>query len=92
VIHIGPTTNVNAHIIPQPHSPEKVSANGKTNRETEHVPFRMIRLEAIRPHWLNDQIYGPVNPDDPDVKALARSIKDNRFLPTETAPKKKGGK
>jgi hypothetical protein len=52
----------------------------------------MIPLESIRPHWLNDKIYGPVNPDDPDVKALAQSIKDNGFLPTETAPKKKGGK
>jgi hypothetical protein len=59
------------------------SRNGAGHGKTEHVLFRMIPLKDIRPHWLNDKIYGPVNPDDPDVKALAQSIKDNGFFPSE---------
>jgi hypothetical protein len=41
---------------------------------TEHVPIRLIPLDQIKPHWLNDKIYGPIDPDDPDVRALSASI------------------
>jgi hypothetical protein len=40
-----------------------------------HVLVREIPLDSIRPHPLNDELYGPVNPSDPDVKALSKSIK-----------------
>jgi hypothetical protein len=48
----------------------------RTRAETGHVPFKEICLERIQPHWLNDEIYGPVDPDDPDLLALAQSIRD----------------
>ena len=41
-----------------------------------YVPIQMVPLERIRPHWLNDRIYGPVDPKDPDVRALAQSIRE----------------
>lgn len=44
--------------------------------QTDHVPIQFIPLEHILPHWLNDGIYGPVDPSDSDVRALAQSIQD----------------
>jgi hypothetical protein len=44
--------------------------------KTGLVPFSLIDLARIQPHPLNDQLYGPVNPDDPDVRALAQSIRE----------------
>jgi hypothetical protein len=44
--------------------------------KTEQVPIQLIPLDHIRPHPRNEQIYGPVNPADPDVLALAQSIRD----------------
>jgi hypothetical protein len=54
---------------------QKRSQNVKTSK-TEQVPIQLIPLERIRPHWLNDGIYGPVDPNDSDVRALAQSIQD----------------
>jgi hypothetical protein len=54
---------------------QKCSQNLETSK-TEHVPIQYIPLERIRPHWLNDGIYGPVDPKDSDVQALAQSIRD----------------
>ena len=40
------------------------------------VRIQTVLLADIKPHPLNDKIYGRVDPDDPDVQALAQSIRD----------------
>lgn len=44
--------------------------------ELRQVPIQQVPLADIRPHPLNDKLYGPVNATDPDVRALAQSIRD----------------
>lgn len=51
-------------------------------REIDHVSISILQsgklelvlLSTIRPSPLNDQLYKPVDPKDPEIKALARSI------------------
>lgn len=44
--------------------------------EARHVRLRSIPIEEVRPSPENDRIYGPVNPGDPDILALAKSISE----------------
>jgi hypothetical protein len=44
---------------------------------------RSIPLKCIKPHPLNAKIYRPINGDDPAVKVLAQSMRDNEFFPHE---------
>lgn len=43
--------------------------------KTDHDPFRdaleVVPLESLAPARLNDAVYKPVYPADPDVRALA---------------------
>jgi hypothetical protein len=48
----------------------------KPKAKKEQDPIRMVPLDTIKPHWLNDRIYGPVDPKDPEAQALAESIKE----------------
>src|SRR4051812_2321006 len=43
--------------------------------ELGHDPIFPMPLAAIRPSSLNDQLYRPVSPTDPEVIALAESIR-----------------
>src|SRR6516162_3976150 len=50
-------------------------------RKSSHgrIPGRdieLVPLSSIRPSSLNDKLYRPVDPDDPDIIALAASIKE----------------
>jgi hypothetical protein len=50
--------------------------NGKTpevNQDSLPVP---VRIDCIRPAPENDQVYRPVDPNDPDILALAESIRE----------------
>src|SRR5262249_37774731 len=42
--------------------------------ESRHGAIFEIAIDRVRPAVVNDQIYRPVDPDDPDVRSLARSI------------------
>jgi len=48
--------------------------------ELGHVPIRPIPLYEIKPSPENSDLYRPVNRDDPDIKALAASIKEHGIL------------
>jgi hypothetical protein len=49
--------------------------------EINHVSIsQMIRLNDIKPHPFNDKLYKPVDPNDPDVRALAQSIREQGVL------------
>jgi ParB-like chromosome segregation protein Spo0J len=50
--------------------------NGACEAKTDHGMFSAIELNLIQPHPMNDHLYGPIDARDPDVKALARSIKE----------------
>ena len=50
--------------------------NGKP--KTRHVLF--LDLDDILPSPENDKIYRPVDPTDPDIIALAESIRENGIL------------
>lgn len=41
---------------------------------------RMVPLDAIKPHPHNPRLYKPVDPSDPEVRALADNIKKNGIL------------
>jgi hypothetical protein len=43
-------------------------------RKPDHVQVR--RLDSIRPAPENDEVYGAISADDPNIRELARSIKD----------------
>src|SRR5438309_2321500 len=51
----------------------KPGRTGKLGHDS--IPTR--RLDSLRPATLNDKVYRPVDPADPDVKALADSIGTN---------------
>ncbi len=46
-------------------------------REAELKQVRFLLLASIRPSPENDKIYHPVNPNDPDIVALAESIEEH---------------
>ena len=48
--------------------------------ELGHVPILEKRLRDIHPSPENDQLYRPINPRDPDIVALAKSIKERGVL------------
>ena len=48
--------------------------------ELGHVPIRPIPLYEIKPSPENSDLYRPVNRDDPDIEALAASIKEHGIL------------
>ncbi len=49
-------------------------APAKAEGKLDHVPVLQVPLLDIRPARVNDKLYRPVSPDDPEIKALARSI------------------
>jgi hypothetical protein len=57
---------------PQRKRPSKSGSGGKSGR----VSIRMVLLSTLRPARINDQIYKPVDPDDPEIQALAQSIRE----------------
>jgi len=42
--------------------------------------IRTLRLSQIRPSPENDKLYRPINPDDPEIKELAKSIREHGLL------------
>jgi hypothetical protein len=47
-----------------------------TSPKLGQVRIQRVAVHVIDPHPLNDKLYKPVDPMDPDVQALAASIKD----------------
>ena len=45
--------------------------------EMGHVPIQKVRLDEIRPSPENDQLYRPIDPDDPQIIRLAESIHEH---------------
>jgi hypothetical protein len=60
--HAAPTVN---------HVNDEKTANAKNG----HVPILRLRLSEIIPSPLNEKIYRPVSPDDPEIRDLAESIR-----------------
>jgi ParB-like chromosome segregation protein Spo0J len=58
-----------------------ISANGRRKAELGHVPISdeitYVALSLIQPSPQNDKLYKPVNPDDPDFKALVENVRAN---------------
>jgi hypothetical protein len=50
------------------------------NGKLRHVSVRQVALGLLHPATLNDQIYRPVRPDDPGVRALAENVRQNGLL------------
>ena len=50
--------------------------DGEPDGKRGHVRVSERPLAAIRPSPENEALYRPVSPDDPDVRALAQSIRD----------------
>jgi ParB-like chromosome segregation protein Spo0J len=44
--------------------------------ESKQVWIREMPLRQIRPHPVNEKVYSPVDPGDPDVQSLAQSIRE----------------
>ncbi len=55
-----------------------MSTAAPTSPETEHVQFFPIR--EISPAPENDKLYRPIDPDDPEIIALAASIEERGIL------------
>jgi hypothetical protein len=45
-----------------------------TTTKSGHVRIRQVALDRIQPAPENDRLYRPVDPDDPEIQALAQSI------------------
>ena len=43
----------------------------------DHDPIRFLALKDIHPSPENDELYQPINPDDPEIQSLAQSIRDH---------------
>ncbi len=52
-------------------APKKRAAKTKFG----HVPVSQVRLRMISPSPENDKLYGPVDPDDPEISKLSVSIR-----------------
>jgi hypothetical protein len=52
------------------------NANGTATPKFNHGRIREVPLSAVRPAAENDKLYRPVSPDDPEVRALADSIRE----------------
>lgn len=50
---------------------------GSANGELRLVPIRLIPVEDLTPSPENDTLYRPINPADPEIIELARSVKAN---------------
>ncbi len=48
--------------------------------EFGHVRIQHLPFNSIRPSPENDKLYRPVNPDDPEITALANSIREHGIL------------
>jgi ParB-like chromosome segregation protein Spo0J len=72
--------NTASTIRPTPSTIDKGQLEGKEFAELGHVPISVIPLYAIKPSPENSDLYRPVNPDDPEIIALAASIKEHGIL------------
>src|ERR1035441_2719394 len=63
-------------------APEGITGNdtGCLPPESGHVPIRSFPLCSIRPSAENSKLYRPVTKDDPDILALAESIRKHGIL------------
>src|SRR5262249_15321196 len=48
--------------------------------EFDHGRIHRLPLASIHPASLNDQVYRPVNPDDPEIRKLADDIRRDGLL------------
>jgi hypothetical protein len=55
---------------------KKSQGTNAGERESGHDPIRSVPVSDIRPATVNDQLYRPVNPADPEIQALAQSIRE----------------
>ena len=44
------------------------------------LPIEEVPLDSFWPSPENDQLYRPVNPDDPEIRSLAKSIREKGVL------------
>jgi hypothetical protein len=49
----------------------------RRNRKLGHVPIRQVSINDIRPSPENEELYRPVDPTDPEIVAMADSIREH---------------
>lgn len=57
-----------------------MAANGIRKRKTGQVSIRQVLLSSITPSSINDSVYRPPSHDDPDIQAMAASMRERGVL------------
>jgi hypothetical protein len=59
---------------------DRISSNGQSKSEFDDDRILMLPLADLIPAKVNEKVYKPVDPNDPDVRELGRSISENGLL------------